>query len=117
MTLDPGTPAALAFAQFFRTVSVAAEELAQTLEKHHAHPGARSLEAVELGSLQRQVAEAPGMDSDEGVSPREIAKLLARNDEPNIRTALSKLQRRGVAELVPGPGPQRWRLAAQYRSA
>jgi hypothetical protein len=54
--------------------------------------------------------------SDEGVSPREITRDLGRGDKPNIRTALGRQQDLGVAELVPAPGPQRWRLAPAYRA-
>jgi hypothetical protein len=75
-----------------------------------------SLDDANLGSLQRQVAQVPGMESDVGISPRQIAQYLDRGDEPNVRTALSALQRRGVAELVPDVSPQRWRLTPAYRS-
>lgn len=57
------------------------------------------------------------MDTKEGVSPRRIAEHLDRGDEPNIRTALTAMQKRGVTEMVPGIKPQRWRLAPPYRSA
>jgi hypothetical protein len=57
------------------------------------------------------------MDSEAGVSPRQITQHLDRGDEPNIRTALAAMQKRGVTELVPGAVPQRWRLAAPYRRA
>jgi hypothetical protein len=57
----------------------------------------------------------PGMDTQEGVSPRQITQYLERGDEPNIRTALAAMQRRGVTELVPASGPQRCRLAPPYR--
>jgi hypothetical protein len=55
------------------------------------------------------------MDTDEGVSPRQITQSLERQDEPNIRTALVAMHKRGVVERAPGPGPQRWRLAEPYR--
>jgi hypothetical protein len=55
------------------------------------------------------------MDSEAGISPRQIAQHLNRGDEPNVRTALAAMQKRGVTELVPGAVPQRWRLAAPYR--
>jgi hypothetical protein len=74
-----------------------------------------SLDDVNLGSLQRQVAQVPGMENEAGISPRQIAQYLDRSDEPNVRTALGALQRRGVAELVPNVSPQRWRLTSAYR--
>jgi hypothetical protein len=107
-----------AFARFFRTLGSAALELAQELESETVSAqGLLSIDRANLGSLQRQVAEAPGMDSEAGTSPREITQHLERGDEPNIRTALAAMQKRGVAELVPGAVPQRWRLASIYRRA
>jgi hypothetical protein len=114
MNITPGAPAARAFAQYYRAIADASLELAKALETAgESRP--RSLDMINLGSLQRQVAEAPGMDSGEGVSPREITRSLGRDDEPNIRTALARLKTLEVAELVPGPGPQRWRLTSPYR--
>jgi hypothetical protein len=115
MEIRSGSAAGHAIARFLRTLSTAALELAQDLEAAPAEHARRSLEDASLGSLQRQVAEAPGMNSDQGVSPRQITVHLDRNDEPNIRTALAAMQKRGVTELVPEPGPQRWRLTSQYR--
>ncbi|TMR06951.1 hypothetical protein ETD83_02785 [Actinomadura soli] len=105
-----------ALARFLRTVSAAALELARELENASSDRGRRSLDDAALGSLQRQVAEAPGMDTQDGVSPRQIAGHLKRDDEPNIRTALAAMQKRGVTERVPEVKPQRWRLAPPYRS-
>src|SRR6185312_7165601 len=83
-------------------------DLAQELEAERpGGDGPLSIEDANLGSLQRQVAEVPGMRSEAGVSPRQIAQHLDRGDEPNIRTALAAMQKRGVTELVPGGGPQR----------
>lgn len=105
-----------AIVRFLRTVSDLASELADELESVRG-PVVRpmSLDQAGLGSLQRQVAEAPGMDTGSGVSPREITKALGRADEPNVRTALAAMQKRGVAELIQGVTPQRWRLTALYR--
>jgi hypothetical protein len=105
-----------AFARFFRALGSAALDLAQELEAGSVGAqGWLSLEQASLGSLQRQVAEAPGMDSEAGASPRQITQHLKRGDEPNVRTALAAMQKRGVTELVTGVAPQRWRLAAPYR--
>jgi hypothetical protein len=106
----------LAFARFFRVLGEAALDLARELE--HADSGrlARlSLDEANLGSLQRRVAEVLEMRADAGVSPRQIAQQLDRGDEPNIRTALTAMQKRGVAEMVPSVSPQRWRLTSSYR--
>jgi hypothetical protein len=107
-----------ALARFFRALSTAALDLAQELEAERpGGDGPLSIEDANLGSLQRQVAGAPGMTSEPGVSPRQIAQILDRGDEPNIRTALAAMQKRGITELVPGSVPQRWRLTLRYRSA
>jgi hypothetical protein len=98
-------------------VGNAALDLARELESGQRGSGeSLSLDDANLGSLQRQVADAPGMDSEAGISPRQIAQHLNRGDEPNVRTALGALQRRGVSELVPDVSPQRWRLAPAYRT-
>ena len=116
MQANESSASKYAFARFLRTVSAAALELAQQLEAEELPTRPRlSIEDANLGSLQRQVATASGMDADEGVSPRQIARQLDRDDEPNIRTALTAMQKRGVAELVPGKTPQHWRLTALYR--
>jgi hypothetical protein len=76
----------------------------------------RTVEEAGLGTLQRAVAEALTQASDDnGLSPREVAQLLRRGDEPNVRTALNRLRDRGVAELIPDLPTQRWRLAAKWR--
>lgn len=116
METDESAASKYAFARFLRTVSAAALELAQQLEAEGLPTQARlSIDDANLGSLQRQVAMASGMDSQKGVSPRQIAQELDRGDEPNIRTALAAMQKRGLAELVPGRTPQHWRLTALYR--
>lgn len=113
--IEPGTPGGHALARFLRTLSAAALEFAQELEAAPAGKARRSLDDIGLGSLQRQVADVLQMATDEGISPRLVAQRLGRADEPNVRSALDRMRDRGVAELVPGPGPQRWRLTAAYR--
>lgn len=104
-----------ALAKFLRTVSEAALQLAQDLEADPApEQGWLSLEHANLGALQQQVTEAPGLDNEAGVSPREITLQIGRDDEPNVRSALAALEKRGVAEQVPGVSPQRWRLTRPY---
>jgi hypothetical protein len=105
-----------ALARFLRKLAAAALDLADELESPSpARHGWLTLDSANLGSLQQKVAEAPGMDSDQGASPREITQHLERGDEPNVRTALAAMQKRGVTELVPGVSLQRWRLTALYR--
>jgi hypothetical protein len=112
------SPSEMAFARFFRALSVAALDLAQELEAGQPREsGSLSIDDANLGSLQRQVAGVPGMMSETGISPRKIAQHLDRSDEPNVRTALAAMQKRGVAELIPAVSPQRWRLTLPYRSS
>jgi hypothetical protein len=113
--IEPGTPGGHALARFLRTFSAAALEFAQELETAPAGQVRLSLTDIGLGSLQRQIAEVPQMATDEGISPRLIAQHLGRADEPNVRSALDRMRDRGVTELAPGPGPQRWRLTTVYR--
>jgi hypothetical protein len=116
MNPAPEAPPAGALAKFLRTLSSAALELANAIENGAASAQRRSLDTLQLGSLQQQVAQTLGLDTEDGMSPREITRSLDRSDEPNIRAALGRLQTLGVAELVPGlPGPQRWRLTSAYR--
>jgi len=110
----PSDSASLAIAQFMRTLSRAALDLADQLERPAPH--GRRLEELGLGSLQLAVAQVlVTAQIDTGASPREVARALDRGDEPNVRTALNKLRDRGVAELVPELPTQRWRLTSQYR--
>jgi hypothetical protein len=119
MTNSPPSARDRALARFLRTLSIAATDLADVLESPATseHHGWLSIGSANLGSLQQQIAEAPGMDSDQGTSPREVTQHLNRGDEPNVRTALAAMQKRGVTELVPGAVPQRWRLTTPYRRA
>lgn len=105
-----------ALTKFLRTLGTAALDLARDLEAADSQlHGHASLDHAGLGSLQLSVAKTPGMDSDSGITPRQIARHLERSDEPNVRTSLMSMQKRGVAEMVPGARPQRWRLTMQYR--
>lgn len=106
-----------ALARFFRALGSAASELADEIESGRPEQGWLSLDDANLGSLQQRVAEVAGMAREAGISPRQIAQELGRGDEPNVRTALAAMAKRGVTELVPGVTPQRWRLTAPYRHA
>jgi hypothetical protein len=109
------SPTDRAFARFFRALSTAALQLAQDLEAGTPEdPGSLALEEAGLGTLQRAIVGTPGIDSEVGISPREITQQLVRDDEPNVRTALSAMEKRGITELVRGVMPQRWRLTPSY---
>ena len=105
-------------ARFLRGLSDLAATAALEIELGaRAHPAssAKTLDDLELGSLQAAIVRAPGMASEHGVKPRAITEHLERGDEPNVRTTLQALAKRGITELVPGSSPQRWRLTAAFR--
>jgi len=80
-----------------------------------ASPPPNPTEMLNLGSLQQAILEALLTADENGLSPREITKMLKRGDEPNVRGTLYTLEQRGVAERLPTP-KQRWRVASIYAS-
>lgn len=66
------------------------------------------------GPRQRDVAELLVSAPPEGWKTGEIAHT-AGMDQPNAYMTLQALQKQGIAELVPGSDPQRWRLLPRYR--
>jgi hypothetical protein len=109
------SPAERALARFLRALALAATEAAEEIEVgSRISQGSLSLAEAGLGSLQHNIATTPGMDTETGISPREITHQLDRGDEPNVRTALAAMAKRGITELVPGAAPQRWRLTRPY---
>lgn len=114
------TSEATAIARFLRSLSASALELARQLDGNVEPLGELpkdrpSIERLGLGSLQFPVARVLATADLQGLSPREVAKQLGRADEPNVRTALIRLEDRGVAERVPEAVFQRWRLTPRYR--
>lgn len=105
-------------ARFLRQLSDLAAKAALEIElgvSARPRPKARTLDDLELGSLQAAVVRVPGMEREEGIKPRAIAEYLERGDEPNIRMTLQSLAKKGITELVPGSSPQRWRLTEAFR--
>lgn len=108
----------LAVARFLRTISTAALELARVFEAEAKAAVPPRLDDLGLGSLQRLVAGTLlDVDESTGASPREIARSIKRDDEPNVRTALLRLEERSIAERVPNTTRQRWRLTPPFRTA
>jgi alkylated DNA nucleotide flippase Atl1 len=66
------------------------------------------------GPRQKDVAELLVAAPAEGWKTGEIAHM-AGMDQPNAYMTLQALQKQGIAELVPGSDPQRWRLLPRYR--
>jgi DNA-binding phage protein len=110
-----------AAARFLRSVGDACLVLARAIDTYDPSasddPPHQSLEALGLGHFQRAVTDVLATADESGMSPREITQALGRGDEPNIRTTLESLRKKGVAELLPVLRPQRWRLAEPYRGA
>lgn len=112
----PETPDPMSLvASFLRDLSALALKHANTI----AHAGPADLSTLSLGALQRSVAEALRdqalAEGSKGMKPRKLTAKLARQDEPNIRTALDRLAELGVAEKIDSSGPQEWRLTAAFR--
>jgi hypothetical protein len=66
------------------------------------------------GPRQKDVAEILVAAPLEGWKTGEIARMVDMN-QPNAYLTLQALQKQGVAEMVPGSDPQRWRLLPRYR--
>jgi alkylated DNA nucleotide flippase Atl1 len=66
------------------------------------------------GPRQKDVAEVLVAAPLEGWKTGEIARMVEM-DQPNAYLTLQALQKQGLAELVPGSDPQRWRLLPRYR--
>ena len=81
-----------------------------------AEPSATDLSALGLGKRQQEIAEIPGLNTDNGMRGSEIAAEISY-DAANTHTALKALKDRGVVEEFrppSGEGP-RWRLAPAFR--
>lgn len=66
------------------------------------------------GPRQKDVAEVLVAAPLEGWKTGEIARMVEM-DQPTAYLTLQALQKQGLAELVPGSDPQRWRLLPRYR--
>jgi alkylated DNA nucleotide flippase Atl1 len=66
------------------------------------------------GPRQKDIAEVLVAAPLEGFKTGDIARMVSM-DQPNAYLTLQALAKQGVAELVPGSDPQRWRLLARYR--
>jgi hypothetical protein len=103
-----------ALAAFFRDLAASAAHLADELDAPPPPDGGNDLSA--LGFLQRSIAGTPDMYTEQGVTPRKIMEVTGRHDEPNIRSSLDGMIRRGFAELVPGhTRPLRFRMTERFR--
>ncbi len=74
------------------------------------------LATLKLGRRQQQIASLAGLDTEEGMSTREVACAIDY-DAANTHTALYALAARGIAEGFRHGEHTRWRLTPRYRSA
>jgi hypothetical protein len=101
-------------AGFFRDLATAATRVADELDAPSPAGGGPDLSS--LGFLQRWIARTPDMYAEQGVTARRIMEVTGRHDEPNIRSSLDGMIRRGFAELVPGhTRPLRFRMTGRFR--
>lgn len=66
------------------------------------------------GPRQKDIAELLVAAPLEGFKTGDIARMVTM-DQPNAYLTLQALAKQGVAELVPGSDPQRWRLLPRFR--
>lgn len=92
-------------------------ELAQEFRTNAVQSQGDPIRPLNLGRLQQAIFDLLLTADESGLSPREIAKHLSRGDEPNIRSALSRMRERGVTDLVAGSVTQRWQLTVSYRAS
>jgi hypothetical protein len=110
-----------AWARFFRTLSVAANQLAADLTQASQRGESTVLgaeappESLVIGERQRAIVALLGLRHQDGMKTGEIAHAAGYADIPNVYTSLRTLERRGLVELVPNREPQRWRLVARFR--
>jgi hypothetical protein len=103
-----------ALAGFFRDLAASATRLADHLDAPLPPAGGTDLSS--LGFLQRSIARVPDMYTARGVTARQIMEVTGRHDEPNIRSSLDGMIRRGFSELVPGhTRPLRFRMTERFR--
>jgi alkylated DNA nucleotide flippase Atl1 len=81
-----------------------------------AAPTASDITSLGLGKRQQQIAELPGLTTDDGLRASEISAEI-KYDPANTHTALKALKERGVLEeLRTDPSePPKWRLAPSFR--
>ena len=94
-----------------------AASAAQLADEPDAPPPPNSgTDLSSLGFLQHWIACTPDMYTEQGMTARQITEVTGRHDEPNIRSSLDGMIRRGFAELVPGSTrPLRFRMTERFR--
>lgn len=105
-----------ALAKFMTRLATAAQELAEELQSGGGTmaPEDEAGSPPNLGSRQEKVYRILVSADDEGLPTRAIAAEM-KYEVPNTYLTLQSLGRLGLAELVPGSKPQRWRLHPRQR--
>jgi len=112
----------LPWARFMDSLGDACRTLAKDLyeragEEEPVPPVAVPGDIPELsGKRQTAIVELAELLNEAGVKTSDIAKAI-HYEEPNTHLTLKNLEHLGHIEMVPGSKPQRWRLAAKYRSS
>jgi hypothetical protein len=102
-------------AGFFRDLAASAVRVADELDPPPPADGGTDL--LSLGFLQRWIAtDVDEMYTEQGATARRIMEATGRHDEPNIRSSLDGMIRRGFVELVPGhTRPLKFRMTERFR--
>jgi len=113
------TDTTLALAKFARAQGELFLNLAADLEAAAQVPDLTADRDIDVptgrGQRQQQILGVPGLATEDGMKTADVA-IAIDYDGPNTHTSLQALHKAGLVELVPGATPQRWRLAARYRT-
>lgn len=82
---------------------------AQAIRPASAGGGAHDLASARLGRRQQEILSLAGLDTEEGMSTREVACAIDY-DAANTHTALYALAAPGIVEGFGHGGHTRWRL-------
>lgn len=108
-----------ALARFMSRLAAAAQEFAETLqpETPPTISDAGDEAPAGLGARQEQAYRVLTGAPEDGLPTALIAKAMDDYDVPNAYLTLRRLEALGLAELVPGSKPQRWRLHPKLRGS
>ena len=70
-----------------------------------------------MGHRQLQAYDLLKDATDDGLKTSDLAAAMGGYDVPNAYLTLKSLVNRGLAELIPGSSPQRWRAARAHGSS
>lgn len=103
-------------AEFAESTASALVAFAQAIRPASDAGDGADLASAGLGRRQREIASLAGLDTEKGMSTREVACAIDY-DAANTHTALYALAARGIAEGFRHGDHNRWRLTPRYRSA